>query len=199
MTDEVKARLFEPFFTTKDSDKATGLGLSTIYRIVRQSGGHIQVNTELGKGASFEIYLPRVQDAPEPIAEPENKPEAKGGNETILLVEDQRELRTLLSSLLRRMGYTVIDAAGGWMALRLMRRADGPIHLLVTDIIMPGMLGSELASRVRAAHPETKVLYISGHGDLGQAQHPFHDSTAAYLEKSFTPQDLAAKIRETLG
>jgi DNA-binding NtrC family response regulator len=170
-----------------------------MYRIVRQSGGHIQVNTQPGKGTSFEIFLPRVQDAAENLVAPESMPEAQGGNETILLVEDQRELRTLLSSLLRRMGYTVIDAAGGRAALRLMRRAGGPIHLLVTDIIMPGMLGSELASRVRAAHPETKVLYISGHGDLGLAQHTFHDSTAAYLEKSFTPQDLAAKVRETLG
>jgi two-component system cell cycle sensor histidine kinase/response regulator CckA len=198
MSDEVKSHLFEPFFTTKESEKGTGLGLSTIYRIVRQSGGDIQVKTELGKGTSFEILLPRVQDAAENQVE-ESAPNAQGGNETILLVEDQRELRTLLSSLLRRMGYTVIDAAGGRAALRLMRRASRPIHLLVTDIIMPGMLGSELASRVRAAHPETKVLYISGHGDMGVAQHPFHDSTAAYLEKSFTPQDLAAKIRETLG
>jgi nitrogen-specific signal transduction histidine kinase len=199
MSADVRAHLFEPFFTTKDVDKGTGLGLSTVYGIIQQAGGHILVQTEAGEGASFEIILPRAQPPVATLAvAAESSPSIRGGTETLLLVEDQRELRTLLGSLLERLGYTVLQAGNGRMALRLMKRVTGPIHLLVTDLMMPGMLGSELAQRVTAAHPETKVLYVSGYGDVPAARPLPGGAASEFLQKSFTPEQLAAKVREML-
>jgi PAS domain S-box-containing protein len=200
MTKEVRARLFEPFFTTKEPNKGTGLGLSTVYGIIRQCGGHVVVETEQDRGTTFEIFLPRVQEqAPPPTLKLEAPPAIRGGTETILLVEDQQELRALLAALLRRLGYNVLEADTGAHAMQIIERHPGPIHLVVTDVVMPGMSGQELVELVKSAQGDTKVLYISGYGDTPDTgQPPLGDEASSYLQKSFPPEELAAKVREIL-
>jgi PAS domain S-box-containing protein len=199
MSDEVKARLFEPFFTTKPQGQGTGLGLATCYGVVKQSGGHINVYSELNRGTTFKVYLPRVPEPASASPTAPNAPAGRGGNETILLVEDDASVRGLNARLLRAKGYTVIEASNGKEALGVADQgANGDIKLLLTDVIMPEMGGKELAQRFRATHPNTKVLFCSGYTqetiDRGGELEP----GTAFLQKPFTPGLLARKIREVL-
>jgi signal transduction histidine kinase len=193
------ARVFEPFFTTKERGKGTGLGLATVYGIVRQSGGQITVTSTPGAGAVFRIHLPRV-DAPVDAARevrPVTAPAA--GNETILVAEDERMVRVLIRKVLEQAGYTVLVAGGGAEALQLAERHAGRIHLLVTDIVMPEMNGRELARRLVEGRPDTKVLYLSGYADDAVERHGVLDPGTAFMQKPFTPSELARRVREVLG
>jgi CheY-like chemotaxis protein len=198
MNDETKARVFEPFFTTKDPESGTGLGLSTVYGIVQQSGGAIQVYTELGWGTSFKVYLPRVAGTAEPMMPAENLADVPGGAETILVVEDQDSVAAVIKATLLLCGYQVLEAHNGSDALELLERYEGRIHLLVTDIVMPVMGGSELALRVRELRPDTKVLFISGFSERAFSAYDGTDAGPAYLQKPFMPEILARKVREVL-
>ncbi len=198
MTKEVRDHLFEPFFSTKPLGQGTGIGLSTAYGVIRQSGGNIRVDTAPGKGSTFRIYLPCVDTA---IEEEEEAPESasvEGGTETILLVEDRPEIREVVAVMLREMGYVVLEAEGSADALELVRDANYSIDLLVTDIAMPGMNGFALADLIREHRNGMKTLFISGYLD----REPMADSQSpleyAYLQKPFTPNALASRVRELL-
>jgi signal transduction histidine kinase len=196
MNAETQARIFEPFFTTKVPGKGTGLGLATVYGIVKQSGGFIWVYSEPGRGTSFKIYLPRVDEAAEPLSPP---PEvaAVNGTETVLLVEDEAPLRSLLRELLEASGYTVLEAGHGADAIAVVREHPGIIHLLLTDLVMPQMTGRELSERVLRLRPGIKVLFMSGYAAGGPPQHEV-PSGAAYIEKPFTADALAGALRALL-
>jgi len=198
MDGDIRKRVFEPFFTTKGPGKGVGLGLATVYGIVQQSGGVIEVDSEPGRGATFRLYLPRVEAEPAEVSAPEAVEDA-GGSETILLVEDQAEVRAVASAILAEKGYRVLEAAGGPEALARCERYTGPIHLLLTDIVMPVMTGWQLAERVRALRPEVKVLYASGYPDELSRPDDVGDGAPAFLPKPFTPEQLAVKVREVLG
>ncbi len=194
----IKAHLFEPFFTTKGPGKGTGLGLATVYGIVTQSGGAIRVDSEPGQGATFTIDLPRV-DAPADLrGDPAIPTAAPHGSETVLLVEDEPEVRGLARDILHQQGYTVLEAADGDEALRIGREHGGPIHLLVTDVVMPQMGGRELADHLKAGRRETKVLYVSGYTDDAILHQGVSETGTAFLPKPFTASDLAHKVREVL-
>ena len=199
MTPEILARVFEPFFTTKERGKGTGLGLATVYGIVQQSGGHVEVDSAPGAGTTFRIYLPRVEapvEAP-PEAAPVTAPEE--GSETVLVAEDERLVRVLVRKTLTQAGYRVLEAGGGEEALRLAARHDGTIHLLVTDVVMPGMSGRELMRRLAEVRPNVKVLYMSGYSDEAVERHGVLDPGTAFMQKPFTPSVLARRVREVLG
>ena len=198
MDEDTRAHLFEPFFTTKEQGKGTGLGLATVYGIVKQSGGHVWAYSEPGHGATFKIYLPRVDEAPEPLIPPPADRGAGGGTETILLAEDDRAVREIAAETLGHRGYRVLRAPEGQTALELARAHDGPIHLLVTDIVMPGMTGRDLAEALLAARAATRVLYVSGYTDDAVVRHGVLQAGLPYLQKPFTPDDLARKVREVL-
>ena len=194
----IKAHLFEPFFTTKGPGKGTGLGLATVYGIVTQAGGAIRVESEPGQGAVFTIELPRVDapaDLPGDLAVPGAAPY---GSETVLLVEDEPAVRGLARDILHQQGYTVLEAADGDEALRVGREHGGPIHLLVTDVVMPQMGGRELADRLRAGRSETKVLYVSGYTDDAILHQGVSETGTAFLAKPFTAAALAHKVRQVL-
>jgi PAS domain S-box-containing protein len=198
MTPEVRERLFEPFFSTKEKDKGTGLGLSTVYGIVKQSGGNIWVYSEPGKGSTFKIYLPRVD---EPLEQPREKllgDELLRGSETILLVEDEEEVRKLAVRVLERQGYKVLSARDGDEALLVCERHKDPIHLMLTDVVMPGMSGHEVAKRSEPSHPEMKVLYMSGYTDNAIVMHGVLVQGVNYIQKPFTVNGLTKKVREVL-
>jgi PAS domain S-box-containing protein len=199
MSDEVKARLFEPFFSTKAVGQGTGLGLSTCYGIIKQSGGHISVYSEIGRGATFKIYLPQVeQQARIPVQRLDSQ-ELPRGTETILLVEDDPALREMASTLLRRLGYTVWAAANGVEALSLKQQRNvGHIDLLFTDVVMPHMSGKELADRVEALYPHTRILFTSAYTENAIVHQGVLDKGVALLQKPFTPSALANKLREVL-
>jgi two-component system cell cycle sensor histidine kinase/response regulator CckA len=197
MDTATQARIFEPFFTTKESGKGTGLGLSTVFGIVKQSDGDIWVYSEPGRGTTFKVYLPRVDEAL--AEEPAVKMEAiAGGTETILLVEDADSLRELAREILEGQGYTVIEAHSGSAALDELERRDGPVDLLLTDLVMPAMSGRELADQITGRHPGTKVLYMSGYTDDSLERHGALQSAMAFVEKPFTIDGLLRKVRDVL-
>jgi PAS domain S-box-containing protein len=198
MGDEVRAHIFEPFFTTKSSGKGTGLGLSTVFGIVKQSGGDIQVHSELGQGTTFRVYLPRTEVDEQDSAVSPQKAKAPRGTETILLVEDESGLRKLTTRLMEEQGYRVVPAAGGMEALNVLESHQDQIHLVLTDVIMPGMSGKELADRVRALRPDTKILFTSGYTDEAIALHGVLVSESKFISKPFLAEDLAKKIRQVL-
>jgi PAS domain S-box-containing protein len=200
MDAETRGRIFEPFFTTKPGDRGTGIGLATVYGIVRQHGGAIEVRSEPGKGSAFEVYWPMAEgrgvDTPVPVA-------AAGaplptGSETLLLVEDEVKVREPTRALLERLGYRVLAAGSGAEALATAAAHPGPIDLVVTDVVMPAMNGAELSSRLRAARPATPVLFISGYDDRILARHGFDETTVELLPKPFTAEALASRVRALL-
>ncbi len=201
MDSETQSHIFEPFFTTK-GPKGTGLGLSTVYGIVKQSGGYIWVDSEPGKGTTFKIYLPRVAEAVESPAEVAAAPQSvatEPGTETILVVEDEANLRYLARQFLEKQGYRVIEAADGAVALQIAVAHEGIIHLLLTDVIMPGMNGRELAQRISEIRPNTKVLYMSGYTENVIGRNGTLDAGIRLLQKPFTLRDLNARVREVLA
>jgi PAS domain S-box-containing protein len=194
---EIQAQIFEPFFTTKEIGKGTGLGLSTVYGIVQQSEGHIAVHSEPGQGACFKVYFPRIDQAADVAAPPALEP-APHGQETILLVEDEQTLRAMTAELLEERGYTVLAAPNGAEALRVSRTHAGEIHLVITDVIMPGMGGRDLATQIAQERPGTRVLYISGYTDDAIVHHGVLSADLSFLQKPFTSERLARKVREAL-
>jgi CheY-like chemotaxis protein len=197
MSPETVAHIFEPFYTTKGSGQGTGLGLSTVYGIVKQSGGYIWVYSEPGKGTTFKVYLPRVQE----LADPKQEvviPGVNKGSETVLLVEDDGAVRELASMILSSNGYLVLPAQDALEAEHFSANHSGEIHLLLTDIMMPGTSGRELARRISARHPRARVLYMSGYTDNVLAQGGVLEEGVSFLQKPFTPAALSQKVRDVL-
>jgi len=197
MDAETLSRIFEPFFTTKEKGKGTGLGLSTVYGIVKQSGGNIWVYSEPGRGTAFKIYLPRVDEVVEQVAL-DTRPQAVGGAETVLLVEDEEGIRKIVCRVLRLRGYTVLEAPDPRNGLALSAAHPGRIHLLITDVVLPQMNGAALADQIVQERPGTKVLYMSGYTDKAIVHHGVLGQDKAFLQKPFTPDLLARKVREVL-
>jgi CheY-like chemotaxis protein len=197
MSAETQARLFEPFFTTKELGKGTGLGLSTVYGIVKQSGGNIWAYSVLGKGTTFKVYLP-CADGPAEPAISQVVVSTMGGSESILLVEDDELVRKLAQEVLGRKGYRVISTGMIEEALQIAESRQSPIHLVLTDVVMPGMSGSELVTRIQLLRPEVKVLFMSGYADHAIVHHGVIEAGMFFLQKPFTPALLTQKVREVL-
>lgn len=198
MSTEVQGRVFEPFFTTKDKSRGTGLGLATVYGIVTQSNGYITVHSDPGNGATFTIFFPRVATPASSDPSPGTGARTPGGSETLLVVEDEPAVRELISRILGGRGYTVLVAADGREALDLARRHEGSIDLLLSDVVMPGMSGRELAEHLLQLSPQTRVAFLSGYTDDEVLRHGVLDARFAFLQKPFTPDVLASKVREVL-
>jgi PAS domain S-box-containing protein len=198
MSAEVRDQVFEPFFTTKEKGKGTGLGLSTVYGIVKQSGGNIWVYSEPGKGTTFKIYLPRVDEPPEEFKEKVEVKEIPRGSETILLVEDEKEVLKLASRILKEQGYRILEAATGEEALKICKENKGPFHLLLTDVVMPQMSGRQLKERLGQVGQGFKVLYMSGYTDNAIVHHGVLEKGMNFIQKPFTLEGLARKVREVL-
>jgi len=196
MDEETRSRLFEPFFTTKPAGSGTGLGLATVARIVKQFGGTIEVASRAGHGATFRVYLPRVESSAD--EQKVEKPNLLGGHETILLVEDDEGVRSMTRAALERRGYTVIAASGGKEALAAESRHTGPISMLITDMVMPGMNGGDLARLLRARRTAMAVLYVSGYPSDTLDDPAALQAGTAFLAKPFTPAALTAAVREVL-
>jgi CheY-like chemotaxis protein len=198
MSAKTKTHIFEPFFTTKEAGKGTGLGLATVYGIVKQSGGSIWVYSELGQGTVFKVYLPTVG---EDLAVEAAKMDVDvvSGTETILVVEDQEGVRSLICQALESVGYKVLDMEDAETALATCANYDGPIHLLVTDVVMPGLSGPLIAAKVSSLRPNIKVLYMSGYTDDAVVHHGVFGHDVPFIQKPFSPAALRKKIREVLG
>ncbi|MGD8699053.1 MAG: ATP-binding protein [Gemmatimonadales bacterium] len=198
MDEATQSRIFEPYFTTKGPGKGTGLGLSTVYNIVKDSRGNIWVYSTPGRGTTFRVYLPQVSEAGAPLVAREAPAELPGGRETILVVDDEEALQLLMSRGLERSGYSVLVAGDGKSALELAGGYKGPIHAMITDLMLPEMTGLDLAERLVGSRPEMKVLYVSGHGDLDVVRPGAFRPGMAFLQKPFTPSALVGKLRHTL-
>jgi signal transduction histidine kinase len=197
MDPETRAHIFEPFFTTKEPGRGTGLGLATVYGIVKQSGGYIHVVSSAGAGSTFEVYLPHMAQVIEPLPPRAPSPESLRGTEVILLVEDDEQVRSLVRGILQAHGYTVLEATRADDALQLSERHDGPIDLLLTDLIMPGISGHELAQRLNVHRPRARVLYMTGYTDEAVLRHGV-DAGLLVLQKPFTATTLARRVRAVL-
>ena len=199
MTPEIKNRLFEPFFTTKEKGKGTGLGLAMVYGIVKQSGGNIWIYSEAGMGTTFKVYLPRVD---EPLEEKKKRKPSEGelprGGETVLAVEDNKDVRRMAAQILRRQGYRVLEAANGGEALLVCEKLKEEIHLLLTDVVMPGMSGRELAHRLSFLRPEMKILYMSGYSDDSIVSYGILNEKVGFIPKPFSLEALVNQVREVL-
>ncbi len=198
LSDSAKSHLFEPFFTTKERGKGTGLGLATVYGIVKQANGHIGVYSEPGRGTTFKVYLPRTQARIETQCSPDALDSAVGGNETILLAEDEPLVRSLTTETLRSLGYSVLEAANGADAIRVSAEHDGEIQLLITDVVMPQMSGKKLAEALAKTRPRMAVLFISGYTENAIVHHGVLDAHVQFLPKPFTHTALARKVRDLL-
>jgi CheY-like chemotaxis protein len=198
MHPDAKAHLFEPFFTTKEVGKGTGLGLATVYGIVKQSGGYIWVYSETGSGTTVKIYLPRSDEPAQPAPRPRVLQGLPTGSETVLIVEDAEAIRSLARKVLTAQGYTVLEAGDGAEALKIAQRHAGPLHLVLTDVVMPGMGGRELAQRLAPLRPELKLVYMSGYTGDAVVHRGLLDDGLPFLAKPFTPEDLALKVRVAL-
>jgi len=198
MDTETQCHIFEPFFTTKAEGKGTGLGLSIVYGIVKQSGGHIEVESKPKQGTTFRLYFPKVEDVVESVAPQPVMAQPLVGNETILLVEDEEPLRRLISYLLRRWGYMVLEAQHSEEALHTLEQHAGPIHLLLTDVVLPGISGCKLWERVKTLQPTIRVLFMSGHAEEIITQYGVVGRDRPFLKKPFAPAVLGQKVREVL-
>jgi CheY-like chemotaxis protein len=198
MDQATQARIFEPFFTTKEVGKGTGLGLSTVFGIAQQSGGSVWVYSEPGEGTTFKVYFPRVEADLDVARPPSSVPATLRGSETILLVEDQEQVRAVAAGILQRNGYQVLVAQNAGDALLLAEKHRGGIHLLLTDVVMPQISGVELARRIALSRPDLKVLFMSGYTDDSIVRHGVLDRRMAFLQKPFTPESLTRKLREVL-
>jgi nitrogen-specific signal transduction histidine kinase len=198
MTPEIREKIFEPFFTTKEKGKGSGLGLSIVYGIVKQCGGNITVYSEPSQGTIFKMFLPQVDFALGEEGEKTPKQDLPRGSETILVVEDEEEVRKLAVEILRRQNYKVLEAAQGEDALLLSEKHDGRIHLLLTDVVMPGLNGPELARRMKFSNPEMKVIFMSGYSDKSIFQRGILDPETGLLQKPFSLESLTGKVREVL-
>jgi len=200
MDEATKARIFEPFFTTKGPGKGSGLGLAMVYGFVKQSGGYIYVDSQWGRGATFRVYLPEAEEAaPTTTAEPPSElPEFPAGTETVLVVEDEDAVRHLVRRFLQMSGYTVLHAPNGEEAVSVARKHDGPIHLLVTDVAMPGMNGRQLGDVLTRARPGLRILFMSGYTDEAVLREGKLEPGTAFLQKPFNPASLVRKVRDVL-
>jgi CheY-like chemotaxis protein len=199
MSKEILEHIFEPFFTTKDLGKGTGLGLATVYGIVRQNNGYIDVRSEPGEGTTFKIYLPRCENkTDEPTSEVKSR-RISGGEETILLVEDSRPLLELGKRMLENLGYTVLPASTPRQAIDLVGRFGGDIQLLITDVVLPEMSGRELMARLSAARPNMRCLYMSGYTSGVIARQGVLEEGILFIQKPFSRADFAAKIRQAMN
>jgi two-component system, cell cycle sensor histidine kinase and response regulator CckA len=196
---ETLERIFEPFFTTKERGKGTGLGLSTVYGIVKQSGGEIEVQSQPGKGTTFRLYFPKIERLALEGGKAAASTRVPGGTETILLLEDDPGVRQLVHSMLVRHGYAVLEAQDWRDAVRLLGDEQGPVHLLLSDVVMPEMSGVAVAERLAPLRPEMRVLFMSGYANNALGDHGILDQSVAFLQKPFTADDLAIKVREVLG
>jgi CheY-like chemotaxis protein len=197
MDKETQSRIFEPFYSTKEVGKGTGLGLSTVFGIVQQSAGTISVYSEPGCGTTFTIYFPQCEAAPAALQQEKTAP-LRGGAETILLVDDAAPLRELIQEILADCGYTVLDAGEAAEALRIAEKHKGPLPLMITDVIMPGLSGSVLAERLTAARPEMRVLFMSGYANPAVVEHGVLGPDCGFLDKPFTRDALVRKVRTLL-
>jgi CheY-like chemotaxis protein len=195
---QTQARIFEPFFTTKEAGKGTGLGLSTVYGIIQQSGGTIWVYSEVGRGTTFKVYLPRVGYDPQRYQRSTTPSDVARGTETVLLTEDDDMVRALASRVLSTYGYRVLEAASGGTAILICERTSEPIHLLISDIVMPEINGRDLADRLGKLRPGMKVLFMSGYSDKAIVHQQVLDEKTPFIQKPFAPQALLNKVREVL-